>query len=302
MKSVCIQRPNVLKHFQQLMLKRDGEGIKVLMDAPEFFDEDMMESHGHNTNTDSNDTADNNNEDDQHIKSITFMGDTTDSGAFLEDDEPEPFCILAVHDEEDCAANNEFSVVDTTDYLHSTQEIDKITLYNDDGVEQIRSLTFDDALPSVKLLESPHMVQVDGGADRSTTPHRELVHGFRPPDESQGEKTTINDAGVHSHKIVGYGYFKVRCFDKHSTPIIIHVPCACIPSIPSTLLSFRNMPNLLHLEETSSVLLGVAQAIIVITNRNDNPNVLRASQSTTTICYSASSRIGTISTFSRNPS
>jgi hypothetical protein len=102
------------------------------------------------------------------------------------------------------------------------------------------------------------MVQVDGGADRSTTPHRELVHDFRPPDESIGEKTTINDAGVHSHKIIGYGHFKVRCFDQSSNPVIIEVPCACIPSIPSTLLNFRSMPNLLHMEETSSVLLNTA--------------------------------------------
>jgi hypothetical protein len=101
------------------------------------------------------------------------------------------------------------------------------------------------------------------------------VHGFRPPDVSRGDKTTISDAGAHPHKIVGYGYFKVRCFDKYSNPVIINVPCACIPSIPSTLLNFRNMPNLLHLEETSSVVLDVAHAILVVADRHDRPRELR---------------------------
>lgn len=59
-------------------------------------------------------------------------------------------------------------------------------------------------LPCVKVLESPHMVQVDGGADPSTSTRRhEKVHGFCPPNESIGDTTTINDANVHSHKIVG---------------------------------------------------------------------------------------------------
>jgi hypothetical protein len=38
MKSVCIKRPNVLKHFQQMLLDRNGQAIRVLLDAPEFFD------------------------------------------------------------------------------------------------------------------------------------------------------------------------------------------------------------------------------------------------------------------------
>jgi hypothetical protein len=36
MKTLCIKCPQVLKHFQDLLLKK--EGIKVLMDVSEFFD------------------------------------------------------------------------------------------------------------------------------------------------------------------------------------------------------------------------------------------------------------------------
>lgn len=66
------------------------------------------------------------------------------------------------------------------------------------------------------------MVQVDGGADRSTTPHRELVHGFRPPDVSRGAKITINDAGAHPHAIIGYGYHPcaMRMYTIHSVHFI----------------------------------------------------------------------------------
>jgi hypothetical protein len=41
MKSVCIKRPSVLKHFQQLILDRNGEAIRAMLDAPEFFDESL---------------------------------------------------------------------------------------------------------------------------------------------------------------------------------------------------------------------------------------------------------------------
>jgi hypothetical protein len=259
MKSVCIQRPNVLKHFQQLLLKKDGDGIKILMDAPDFFDDAIIDTSHHS------DTHDNHindaDIDDNHIKSISLTGDSLDAAELDEiDEDPAPFLILAVHDDDEVRNN----------LIHP-----EATLYNDTGIELVNSLTLSDSFSSVKLLGTPHMVQVDGGADRSTTPHRELVHDFRPPDESIGEKTTINDAGVHSHKIIGYGHFKVRCFDQSSNPVIIDVPCACIPSIPSTLLNFRSMPNLLHMEETSSVLLNTAQALLLVTDHNDIPCKLR---------------------------
>jgi hypothetical protein len=42
MKSVCIKRPNVLKHFQRMLLNKNGDAIKILLDASEFFDEDSF--------------------------------------------------------------------------------------------------------------------------------------------------------------------------------------------------------------------------------------------------------------------
>lgn len=42
-----------------------------------------------------------------------------------------------------------------------------------------------------------------------------------------------------------------------------------------TLLNFQNMPNLLHLEETSSMLLNVTHAVLLVTDCNDNPCELR---------------------------
>jgi hypothetical protein len=180
MKSVCIQYPNVLKHFQHLLLKKDGEGIKILTDAPEFFDDAL---------TDNKDDLDNHNNDDadQHIKLISFTCNSSHVDGIDGQDDPAPFFILAVHDDDHIPIN--CTNVNTT-------------LYNDLGIECIKSLTFDNMLPCIKLLASPYMVQVDGGADQSTTPHRELVHGFCPPNLSLGEKTTTNDAGAHSHKII----------------------------------------------------------------------------------------------------
>jgi hypothetical protein len=113
-------------------------------------------------------------------------------------------------------------------------------------------------------------IQVDGGADRSITPHRELVHNFRYPDPSIGDKTHINDAGVHSHQIVGYGNFWVRCMDSSSRECFIDIPCAYIPSIPSTLLTFRTMPRLLNVTEISNIILGVGAANLTLLDGNDD--------------------------------
>lgn len=40
MKSVCAQRPQVKKHFRQLLLERNAPALKVLVDAPDFFDDE----------------------------------------------------------------------------------------------------------------------------------------------------------------------------------------------------------------------------------------------------------------------
>lgn len=39
MKSVCAKRPQVKKHFRQLLLERNAPALKVLVDAPDFFDD-----------------------------------------------------------------------------------------------------------------------------------------------------------------------------------------------------------------------------------------------------------------------
>jgi hypothetical protein len=91
-------------------------------------------------------------------------------------------------------------------------------------------------------------VQVDGGADHSITPHRELMHGFRLPNPSKGDMTHINDAGVHPHlaKFLDMVIFVFVALISHRSrppPVLINVPCAYIPSIPSTLLNFGTMEN-----------------------------------------------------------
>ena len=40
MKNICFKHPQVREHFQQLLLNKNGEAVKVLLDAPELFDHD----------------------------------------------------------------------------------------------------------------------------------------------------------------------------------------------------------------------------------------------------------------------
>jgi hypothetical protein len=66
MKSVCIKRPSVLKHFQQLLLKKNGEAIRILMEAPEFVDDATL-STSHNDNEVSLWNPSENNDQDEHM-------------------------------------------------------------------------------------------------------------------------------------------------------------------------------------------------------------------------------------------
>jgi hypothetical protein len=103
MKSVCIQRPNVLKHFQQVLLKKDGDGIKILMDAPDFFDDAIIDMNHHSDNHDNHvDDAD---IDDKHIKSISLTSDSLDAAELDGIDDPAPFLILAIHDDDEVRNN-----------------------------------------------------------------------------------------------------------------------------------------------------------------------------------------------------
>jgi hypothetical protein len=254
MKSVCIKRPSVLKHFQQLLLDKNGEAIRILMEAPEFFDDNSFSGTEHIDNPSSS-------------PSETPLEDSDDRT--INDQ------VNSLH-----LGVNEY---DFDDVSSSVDVISCITDHDDSVMPQWNNqcdpmtiLSINDPIAmhdSVKFIDqhSEPRVQVNGGADRSITPHRELVHHFRLPNPSAGDKTHINDAGVHAHRIVGYGYFRVRCLDSSSKPHYIEVPCAYIPSIPSTLLNFRTMPRLINVNEISNMLLGVGAANLTLLDSNDDP-------------------------------
>jgi hypothetical protein len=99
-------------------------------------------------------------------------------------------------------------------------------------------------VPTVRF-DTLHRAQVDSGADRTTTPHCELIHDFRIPDPSRSDCTHIGDAGEHSQKVLGHGYFYVRA-EHHldsGEEIILRAPCMYIPTIPSTLVNFLDIPR-----------------------------------------------------------
>jgi hypothetical protein len=245
MKSVCIKRPNVLKHFQQMLIDKNGQAIRVLLDAPEFFDESQFANDVDQSDHSSQKGDESVECDKEDIIKSLYISETDDTEEH-EDEFVKSFDVIScLHDLDDSPSNVE-SILSMADSL------------------------FDD---SIKFISNGNMprVQVDGGADRSITPHRELVHRFRLPDPAKGDRTFINDAGVHPHKIAGYGYFRVRCLDSNSQSVVIDVPCAYIPSIPSTLLNFRTMANLLNVTETSNMLLGLGAAeLTMLDTTNDS--------------------------------
>jgi hypothetical protein len=235
MKSVCIKRPNVLKHFQHMLLNKNSAAIKVLLDASEFFDDNEFQgiAGSADPNQGTDDTSDNHSDDDNGANAYVQHLGISDVNSDDDTLNLSPFQILALHD-------------GTSQYIRSIAS---------PNIHQ---------LPSIRRSIPPNLVQVDGGADRSTTPHRELVHGLRPPRPDRGELTHIRDAGEHVHPILGYGHFQVRCLTHDSQPITIMVPCAYIPSIPSTLVNFRTMPNLLHVDESSNHVMNIAFAYLLL--------------------------------------
>jgi hypothetical protein len=252
MKRVCIKRPSVLKHFQQLLLDKNGEAIRILMEAPEFFDDAaaLDSAHSEEPSPSPNEDPSNDNAADDQVNSLHLGTNDVDN-----EDVPTLFDVIScLHDVEDYPSNRHWN------NHHDEMQILSVS----------DSLT---DLPSVKMVDNNLVprVQVDGGADRSITPHRELIHDFRLPDPTRGDKTQINDAGVHAHQIVGYGHFRVRCLDSSSKPRYINIPCAYIPSIPSTLLNFRTMPRLVNVNEISNMLLGVGVANLTLLDANDEP-------------------------------
>jgi hypothetical protein len=240
MKSVCKKRPSVLKHFQQLVLDKNSEGIRILMDAPELFDDlPFDQSKEPQSNDNSSDDQPDDNINSLHIDVLH---------ALPEDTSPLFDTILSIRDPSfpSCFTDHGENILS----IHDPLALENVQHVSHGSIPQ---------------------VQVDGGADRSITPHRELVHNLRPPNPLLGEKTHINDAGVHSHKIIGYGHFRVKCLDSNSNQVIVNVPCAYIPSIPSTLLNFRTMPRLLDVHEISNMLLGIGAAHLMLFDDDDNP-------------------------------
>jgi hypothetical protein len=45
MKNICVKRPQVQKHFRQLLLKKNADGIKMILDTPDIFDDDLSTDH-----------------------------------------------------------------------------------------------------------------------------------------------------------------------------------------------------------------------------------------------------------------
>jgi hypothetical protein len=242
MKSVCIKRPNVLKHFQQMLLDKNSQAIRVLLEAPEFFDESTLADDSDQSDQMSQKGNDDDNGDNEGIIKSLYLGENQEI------------------DEDEGDFMKSFDVISC---LHNPADSPSM-----ESILSMMDPLLNDSVQLVSRGNTPR-VQVDGGADRSITPHRELVHCFRLPNPSKGDRTYINDAGVHPHKIAGYGYFRVRCLDSHSKPVVIDVPCAYIPSIPSTLLNFRTMKNLLNVTETSNMLLGVGAADLTMLGKND---------------------------------
>lgn len=63
---------------------------------------------------------------------------------------------------------------------------------------------------------------------------------MRPPNRLLGgEPEYIYDAGKHKHKVEGVDYFRIETWVEGVASRSLTIPCAYIPSIPSTLVNFR---------------------------------------------------------------
>jgi hypothetical protein len=144
----------------------------------------------------------------------------------------------------------------------------------DDVVRDDRCCSIHTSSPPTVKLNVYHRAQVDSGADRTTTPHRELIHDFRLPDPSQGDREHIGDAGEHVHRILGYGFFHIHA--EHAVTgktILLRAPCMLIPSIPSTLVNFLDIPRC----QVSGMVVDVRndQAYQLLEVENDCKEVIR---------------------------
>jgi hypothetical protein len=149
MKSICIKHPNVLKHFQKMLLDKNTQAIRVLFEAPEFFDNSLFidDVKQHDESPPTGSVADDNANDDKLKSLLIGMDDVSD------DDFATSFDIIScLHDQDNSPVVTNWTLVD----------------------KSIRSIA--DCLladQSVQHLSHGNIprVQVDGGADRSITPH-----------------------------------------------------------------------------------------------------------------------------------
>mmetsp|Transcript_3560 Transcript_3560/g.6720 ORF Transcript_3560/g.6720 Transcript_3560/m.6720 type:complete len:615 (-) Transcript_3560:1923-3767(-) len=288
-KNICSQRPQVRKHFQQLLLqKTGGDAIKVLLDFPEIFDDSSLDVHDATAATESINDEDHARVNSLHIMNsdvftifnqggkisdVTKFPDITDTTRQLscdqspDDDEAYPhqdFFILALSDRESSTNDGsemihfhpaEFvQAFDDTDHMYSQNqnyEIDRDGFFisphadpiicdnqGSSHIDFIRSVSFDKS--SLSQVKFHHFTtQVDGGADRCTTPHRSLVDNMRAPDPALGEPLFLYDAGKHKHRIEGIGNFRIESWVDGKASYEIRIPCVYIPTIPSTLVNFR---------------------------------------------------------------
>jgi hypothetical protein len=110
---------------------------------------------------------------------------------------------------------------------------------------------------------------VDGGADRCTTPHRNLVNDMRPPNPALGEPSFIFDAGKHKHKVEGVGKFRIETWVDGKSNHTLTIPCVYIPSIPSTLVNFRLADRAIMYGEISNLVTNEAIGTLIVGSPDD---------------------------------
>ena len=253
MKTICSERPQVLCHFQQLLLKRDGPAIKIHLDAPEFFDDTLS---GPNVQESNDDTE----------QSLTDHHSTTSSAITVE--HINSLQIGENHSSSTCSFpfNSTLQVL----ALHDSSSVQKEHCNSINTV--IRSVTDPYFMSSDMIIDNFCCAQVDGGANKCTTPYRHLVHFLQEPDITRGESLYISDAGGHRHTIEGMGYLHFIAETVDNQTIALYIPCMHIPSIPSTLIHFRLMKNLISYSESVNVKNNTASATIIISRYHIHPD------------------------------
>jgi hypothetical protein len=110
-----------------------------------------------------------------------------------------------------------------------------------------------------------YITQVDGGADRCTTPHRTLVDNMRPPPNLLlGEPLFVLDAGKHKHKVEGMGIFCIQTWVNGNIQQTLTIPCAFNTTIPSTLVNFRLATGAIMYGKVSNLVTNEALGTLII--------------------------------------